>query len=67
MTVLEIITDLISKRKEERKVPHCAMLRDVIDQSGLSIDEIRKEVRELKKAGKISIRETINSTSSYLR
>lgn len=65
--ILETITSIIEKRKEERRVPYCAMLSDVIDQSGMSIDEIREEVRALKKAGKIAIKETINSTSFYLR
>ena len=40
--ILETITSIIEQRKKEKRVPHCAMLSDVIDQSGLSIDEVRE-------------------------
>jgi len=67
ITILEVITRLINKRKEKRKVPHCALIDDVIKLSGMSKEEVMKEVRKLKEEGKIAIRETINSQSFYLR
>jgi hypothetical protein len=66
MTVLEIITNLVNKRKAERKFPHCAMIIDAIAASGLSKEAFLKETEKLKSEGKIAIKDTINSTSYYL-
>lgn len=65
--ILEIITSIIEQRKKDRRVPHCAMTQDVIEISGLSKDEVTEEIQKLKAEGKIAIKETINSTSLYLR
>lgn len=67
MTVLEAITSEITRRKEERIYPYCAMLDDVKKLSGLSDAEFREEVKALKRAGKIEIKQTINSYSFYLK
>lgn len=67
MTVLEIINNLIKKRKEENRIPYCAMLRDVMALSGLTKEELQEEIDKLKAEGKIAIKETINSQSFYLR
>lgn len=67
MTVLEAITQIISDRKSKHIVPECAMISDVKKLSGLNDDEFREECRELKREGKIEIKETINSFSIYLK
>lgn len=66
MTVLETITSIINQRKQDKIYPHCAMLNDVKELSGLSDAEFREEVKRLKRAGKIEIKQTINSYSFYL-
>jgi len=66
MTVLESITQIIEDRKANRIYPYCAMLSDVRELCGLSDAEFREEVKCLKRAVKIEIKQTINSYSFYL-
>lgn len=66
MNIYEIITKIVEQRKKENRIPHCAMIRDVIDLSGLSAHEVKEEAEKLKTEGKIAIKETINSYSFYL-
>lgn len=66
MTVLEAITQIIEMRKSERRVPHSAMIRDVSDMVGLTEGEVWEQALELKREGKITIKDTINSKSFYL-
>ena len=67
MTVLEAITKIIDQRKKDRRVPHCAMRREVADMVGLTENEVWKQALKLKKEGKIAIKDTINSKSFYLK
>ncbi len=67
MTVLEAITQLIDERKEQKRIPHCALLLDVKKLAQLPEEEFRKQVKQLKQEGKIAIKQTINSYSFYLQ
>lgn len=66
LTLLESITSIIEDRKASKIYPYCAMLSDVRKLCGLSDTEFREEVKRLKRAGKIEIKQTINSYSFYL-
>jgi len=67
MTVYEAVTALIDKKKDENRMPHCAMLEDVKDIVQLPDEQFREEMKQLKRDGKIAIRQTVNSFSIYLR
>jgi hypothetical protein len=67
MTVEEAIKTIIDKRKSENRIPHCAMLNEVRSLSELPDEQFKEEMEQLKKDGKIAIRQTINSSSIYLR
>jgi len=67
MTVYEAVTALIDKKKDEKRMPHCAMLEDVKDIVQLPDEQFREEMKQLKRDGKIAIRQTVNSFSIYLR
>lgn len=67
MTPLEAITKIIDDKKERRTYPFCALISDVRPLCNLSDAEFREEVKQLKRAGKIEIKQTINSYSFYLK
>lgn len=66
MTVYNAIEQLITEKKEQKRIPHCAMLDDVIKLCNLPAQEVRQELKTLKNEGKIAFKQTVNSWSIYL-
>jgi hypothetical protein len=66
MTVEEAIRYLIEEKKKERRIPHCAMLEDVVGLCDMPEQELRDELKRLKNEGKISFKQTINSVSIFI-
>lgn len=66
MTPLEAITRIINDKKERRTYQFCALISDLRQLCNLSDAEFTKEIEQLKTAGIIVERQTINSVSFYL-
>lgn len=66
-TTYEIIKKIIKEKKENKKVPECALFVEIIRNSEKSTNECKKEINELIENDYIIYRRTINDYSFYLK